>query len=292
MIILYGSLSILLITVGLYTFLKSSLRLPNTQAIAAIKNLNGKVSFEQSLKKALKPLSKIIARLLPISQYKEENMQNDFNRLGITDSPQEYTALLKAKSIVTCILGCIFIPLGIPLISIFIAVITILMYLKNVNDIKKKIEKINNSIQSELPRFIETLNYSLDGSRDFISFVERYRSVAGNELGKELDRLLIDLKTGDSQVALMKMDRRVGLPTLSKLVAILCNVSSGIDKQQSLLLLEQDVRAKEREYIKDQLNKQPRRIKASSIILTLLMILLFMIPLGVMIFDNLILAGF
>lgn len=292
MIILYGSLSILLITVGLYTFLKSSLRLPNTQAIAAIKNLNGKVSFEQSLKKALKPLSKIIERLLPISQYKEENMQNDFNRLGITDSPQEYTALLKAKSIVTCILGCIFIPLGIPLISIFIAVITILMYLKNVNDIKKKIEKINNNIQSELPRFIETLNYSLDGSRDFISFVERYRSVAGNELGKELDRLLIDLKTGDSQAALMKMDRRVGLPTLSKLVAILCNVSIGIDKQQSLLLLEQDVRAKEREYIKDQLNKQPRRIKASSIILTLLMILLFMIPLGVMIFDNLILAGF
>ena len=292
MIILYGSLSILLITVGLYTFLKSSLRLPNTQAIAAIKNLNGKVSFEQSLKKALKPLSKIIARLLPISQYKKENMQNDFNRLEITDSSQEYTALLKAKSIVTCILGCIFIPLGIPLISIFIAVITILMYLKNVNDIKKIIEKINNSIQSELPRFIETLNYSLDGSRDFISFVERYRSVAGNELGKELDRLLIDLKTGDSQAALMKMDRRVGLPTLSKLVAILCNVSSGIDKQQSLLLLEQDVRAKEREYIKDQLNKQPIRIKASSIILTLLMILLFMIPLGVMIFDNLILAGF
>ena len=166
------------------------------------------------------------------------------------------------------------------------------MYLKSINVIKTKTEKINNRIQSELPRFIETLNYSLDGSRDFISFIERYRSVAGKELGKELDRLLIDLKTGASQAALMKMDKRVGLPTLSKLVAILCNVNIGIDKQHSLLLLEQDVRAKEREYIKEQLNKQPRRIKASSIILTLLMILLFMIPLGVMIFDNLILAGF
>lgn len=285
-------ITVVLISAGTYAVLSKSLRLPSNKAVQAIKDIHGRISLKVKMNNMMKPIARLLTKIAPLSEYKNKKLQNDFERLEIAEPPQEYVSTAKAKMFVLILFSCIFIPLGLPLVSLLLGVIASLIYLKSMNDIKKKLDKINHELQAELPRFIGTINYSLDGSRDFVSFIERYTSVAGYRFGTELDRLLIDMKIGDEQEALMKMDARIGLPSFSKLIAILCNVNKGIDKQQSLILLEQDVRAKEREYMKEQFSKQPKRIKASSVILTLLLILLFMIPLGLMIVQNLTMAGF
>ena len=113
------------------------------------------------------------------------------------------------------------------------------------------------------------------------------RRVAGRALGTELDRLLADMKTGNQEAALRRMDARLGLPSFSALCAILCGVHQGVDQRVSLLVLEQDLRTKEREALRRAMEKKPGRIKTASFILTVLMILMFMVPLVLMIIENL-----
>jgi hypothetical protein len=111
-------------------------------------------------------------------------------------------------------------------------------------------------------------------------------------LGAELDRLLIDMKTGNQETALRSMDARLGLPSFAALCAILCGVHQGVDQRLSLLVLEQDLRTKERETLRRSMEKRPGRIKVASFILTALMILMFMIPLVLLIINNLQTTGF
>ncbi len=100
------------------------------------------------------------------------------------------------------------------------------------------------------------------------------------------------MKTGNPEAALRGMDARLGLPAFSALCAVLCGVHQGIDQHMSLLLLEQDMRTKERETLRRLMEKRPGRIKTASFILTLLLIFLFMIPLVILIINNLQAVGF
>jgi hypothetical protein len=149
------------------------------------------------------------------------------------------------------------------------------------------VEAQNREIEAELPRLVETLNCALQDSRDLLAFFEKYRRVAGKALGTELDRLLADMKTGNQEAALRRTDARLGLPSFSALCSILCGAHQGVDQHVSLLVLEQDLRTKEREALRRTMEKKPGRIKTASFILTVLMILMFMVPLVLMIIENL-----
>ena len=86
------------------------------------------------------------------------------------------------------------------------------------------------------------------------------------------------MKTGNPEAALRGMDVRLGLPSFAALCSVLCGVHQGVDQRTSLLVLEQDMRTKERETLRRLMEKRPGRIKAASFILTILLILLFMVP--------------
>jgi hypothetical protein len=57
-------------------------------------------------------------------------------------------------------------------------------------------------------------------------------------------------------------------------------------------VLEQDIRTKEREALRREMEKRPGRIKAASFILTILMIFMFMVPLILLIIKDLQIVGF
>jgi len=100
------------------------------------------------------------------------------------------------------------------------------------------------------------------------------------------------MKTGNHELALRRFDARISLPQLSALVSVLCGVYQGVDQRTSLLILEQDIRTTEREMLRREMEKRPGRIKVASFILTILMILMFMIPLILLIIKNLQSVGF
>ena len=281
-----------LTSIGLYCLLGAALGLPSGKAMVAIKNLHGKKTITERLQNLLLPFSRLISKLLPMSEYRKKRMEADFSRLDITQTPQEYVSTVIAKALLLALVGLLFIPLGIPLLALLTIVVALLSYFKGIQAIRKKVEALNREIEAELPRMVETLNYSLQDNRDLLSFFEKYRKVSGRSLGIELDRLIAGLKTGNQESALRSMDTRLGLPSFAALCAILCGVHQGVDQRTSLMVLEQDMRTKEREALRRSMEKRPARIKAASLILTVLMILMFMVPLVLLIINNLQAVGF
>lgn len=285
-------LTAILLGFGLYRIAQVVLCLPYGKTIKAVKHIHGKPDTTQKMQSALMPLAKLLSKLIPMSEYKEKRLAAYFARLNMRQTPKEYVAGIIAKSLLLCILGLLFIPIGIPALSLLTAIAALLTYFQGMQSIRKKVEKLNREIEAELPRMVETLNYTMQDNRDLLAFFEKYRKVSGKALGVELDRLLIDMKTGNQETALRSLDARLSLPSMSSLIAILCGVHKGVDQQMSLLVLEQDLRTKERETLRRSMEKRPGRIKAASFILTALMILMFMVPLVLMIINNLQGAGF
>jgi len=292
MTLLFVILTTVLFSCGLYCITQTIFCLPSGKSINAIKNIHGKKGMVERLQTVLLPFAKLISKLLPMSEYKEKKLVADFSRLQIIQTPQDYVSTMLARALLLAIIGLLFIPLGIPWLSLLTALAALLSYFQSTQCIRKKVEAFNREIEAELPRMVETLNYSLQDNRDMLSFFEKYRKVSGKALGGELDRLIVELKTGNQETALRNIDARLGLPSFAALTAILCGVYQGVDQRTTLLVLEQDLRTKERETLRRNMEKRPGRIKVASFILTILMMLMFMVPLVLLIINNLVSAGF
>ena len=291
--IILSILTTALVGYGSYHAAIFALDLPRGEMHDAIRNLPGKISFTQKVEELLlKPIARLISRLLPIGEYKQRRIQSDLDRLERKETPQTFFSMTMARSMFLAAAGIIFIPLGIPWLTMITAVTGVLAYFRTTQDLHLRVAKVNRQIARELPRLVESLNYSLAENRDLVAFFEKYRQVAGRALGRELDKLILDMKTGNHELALRRFDARISLPQLSALVSVLCGVYQGVDQRTSLLILEQDIRTTEREMLRREMEKRPGRIKVASFILTILMILMFMVPLILLIIKNLQSVGF
>jgi ABC-type multidrug transport system fused ATPase/permease subunit len=292
MTLLLYVLSAVLLSVGLFRLAQAALAFPSGKSIHAIQNIHGKRSLTQRFQSALLPVAKLISKLFPMSEYKRKRLEADFARLHISEKPEDLVSKAKARALLLALIGLLFIPLGIPWLALLTAVASVLAYFRSMQTVRKKVEAQNHEIEAELPRMVETLIYKLQDNRDLLAFFEKYRKVAGKALGSELDRLILDMKTGNQEAALRGMDARLGLPSFAALCLVLCGVHQGVDQRTSLLVLEQDMRTKEREALRRLMEKRPSRIKAASFILTILLIFLFMVPLVILIINNFQAVGF
>ena len=282
----------LLLAFGLYRVAQVTLCLPSGRNAEAIRSIHGKRGMTERLQAALLPLTRLISRIFPMSEYRKKRLEADFSRLHMNETPQEYVGTAMTGSLLLALVGALFMPLGVPLLTMLTTVAALLAYFQAMRRIRKRVEAWNREIEAELPRLVETMNYTLQSGRDMLAFFEKYRRVAGVALGRELDRLILDMQTGNHEAALRSMDARLNLPSFSALCAVLCGVYQGVDQHTSLLVLEQDMRTRERETLRRLMEKRPGRIKVASFILTVLMILMFMVPLVLMIITNLQAVGF
>jgi ABC-type multidrug transport system fused ATPase/permease subunit len=282
----------ILLSLGLYYLAQAAFAFPYGKSIRAIQDIHGRRDMAERLQTALLPLARLISKLFPMSEYKRRRLEADFARLHIAQKPEDFVSNARARSLLLAMIGALFIPLGVPWLALLTAVAAVLAYFQSMQAVRKRVEAQNRDIEAELPRLVETMNYTLQDNRDTLVFFEKYRKVAGKALGAELDRLITDMQIGNQEAALRRMDARLGLPSFSALCAVLCGVYQGVDQRTSLLVLEQDMRTKEHETLRRSMEKRPGKIKAASFILTVLMILMFMVPLILLIINNLAAAGF
>lgn len=285
-------LFIIFVTAGIYLIASHTLYLPSKVAKGIIRHPHGKPTTEEQFAAALRPVTTLLGKLFPMSEYKRTRYEMDFARLGMAVTPQDYVSGRIARSLMLALMGLAFIPLGIPWLTVITCIVGILAYFQSDQKLRQQIEKLNQAINAELPRMVGTMECTLGDNRDLIGFFSRYRRVAGKVMGQELDVLLTDLQTGNQEMALRRMEGRVQSSNLSALVMILLGVDQGADQRTSLAILSRDIRTKERELQRRRMEKRPGRIKAACFVLTIEMIAMFMVPMVLMIIDTLTEVGF
>ena len=224
------------------------------------------------------PLTKIISKFIRMENYQKRKLEKDLARAGINLSPAEYYAKAYVKAGLVILSSFIFVPLGLTVITMCVMLLGIMLFFKERQAAREKLKKINGKILDELPRFVRTYNNSLKSSKDILKFMERYRKIVGDDFKYDLDILITDLKTGNTEEALQRFDERVNIPQLSTFISGVIGTSKGIDQETFFYLMEQDMKILARENIKREIAKRPGKIKKATIAVGVMMFLLYLYP--------------
>ncbi len=279
---LLRALIALTLAVGAYKITDHILVLPSGSTRTSVRYAFGERSFFDRLREmTVLPLSRRIGKMINMSAYKKRRMQNDFDRLDIGMTPEEFLAKNAAQSALLAATSLVFVLFGLGFVSVLVIILSLFMYVNANKEVGTRLDKLNREIEAELPRLVETLNLTQTENKDLIRFFEQYLKVAGPAMKRILERLVIDMKTGNIEQALRDFDSRVQVPQLSAFVSTLLGVTHGIDQRTVLIVMEKDLRARQRENLRRLADKRPGKVRLASIALVFAMIILMMIPLVV-----------
>lgn len=276
------------LTLGLYNIAVSVLALPSRGTITAFKQLFYKKTSKQMLQdKLVLPLAKLISKNIHLSEYKKRRLNSELNRAGIEKTPEQFISENLSNAIEVGAFGTVIgFLMGAPFIIFVFVMGAVVLYRNKTRALRDKITAMNKEIESELPRMVETLNYTLGDNNDLLKFFVRYWPLAGTAMRKALDRLIFNMKTGNTEEALRDFDRSLAIPQISTLVSTLLGITRGIDQRTSLLVLEKSFRTKQRELLRREIDRRPNKVKGAGALVMISMIVLMLVPLFIMIFQS------
>jgi flagellar protein FlaJ len=225
LLFLFGSL----LALGLYFLLAGLFNLPTIGAAKAILNMG---RHDKKPAKNLETLLFICAakfsKLIRMDEYKRNQMSNTLKAAGFAITPEVYTAqaLVKAGAILLGLIPCLFL---IPLLSPALVFLAVMVYFREIKRADEKLKAKHEEIESELPRFVATVEQELKSSRDVLSIIENFRKNAGKAFSSELGILTADMRSSGYEAALTRFEARLNSPEVSDVARGLISVLRGDD---------------------------------------------------------------
>ena len=277
----------ILLAAGLYFILAGILKLPTMSTAKAMLNAgrtNKKVvkSIEAWLMAGAVKLSKHIR----MDEYKHSRMANVLKAAGISMTPEVYSAyaITKAGAILLGVLPCLFL---LPLLSPVLIILAVLTYFKEIRKADEQLKEKREQIESELPRFVSTIEQTLKASRDVLAMMENYKKNAGPAFAHELDVLTADMRSSSYEAALTRFEARLNSPMLSDVVRGLIGVLRGDDSAVYFQMLAHDFKALELQRLKGQAQKIPPKIRVFSFIMLMCFLLTYLVIITMEILSSL-----
>ena len=174
-----------------------------------------------------------------------------------------------------------------PLISPVFLLLGVAMYFKEYNSIQERIKKKRTAIEFELPRLVFHIEKTITHNRDVLTLLDDYRDNAGPELQEELSITVADMRSGNYEAALTRLESRVGSSMLSDVVRGLLSVLRGDETAMYWASLAVKFADIQRQLLKQQAVKIPGKVRRLSMILLFCFILVYMVVFVVQIMSSL-----
>ena len=135
--------------------------------------------------------------------------------------------------------------------------LAVLVYFKEIQKAEKHMESRREEIETELLRFVSTVEQELASSRDVLSILEGFKKNTAPAFADELGITCADMRSGGYEVALMRMEARVNSPQLSDVVRGLISVIRGDNGKMYFQMLSHDFKQMELRKLKAKAQKIP-----------------------------------
>lgn len=273
--------------VGIFLILEDCFRIPFLSTSKAANNLAKRHEHKtSSIDIWLKDLAIWISKKLRLNEYKRMQLQTDLQSAGIAMSPEMHIANSLVKSM---LIGLMAVPVYFifPLLTPLVIALAIMMYFKASKGVADKIKEKRRSIEYELPRFVAHIDKTLKHNRDVLYILDSYKTNAGAELKQELEITVADMRSGNYEAALTRLESRVGSSMLSDVTRGLIGVLRGDDTEvywSSLALKFADY---QRQLLKQEANKVPGKVKRLSMCLLFCFMLIYIVVIGMEIVNSL-----
>lgn len=286
--VLLASLAILLFGVAVYHLGCAFADVPSSKTSKMMLLSRKQVGYksEKLLEVYIIRIAARLARYVRLDPLRRGKLQAALDISGLQLTPETYLmkAVITALLVSLSAFPAFFIQPLLVLVSVGIAVTMFFATYQKVFDDVKKRRKL---IEAEIPRFTATLAQSLEHSRDVLRIITSYRRVAGKELGAQLDRTIADMKTGNYEQALLRLESRVGSTLMSDVIRGLIGTLRGDDQHMYMKMLVFDMRQIEQSNLKKEVAKRPKQIQRYSMMMLFCIIILYVVVLSVEVVKSL-----
>ena len=263
--------------IGVYFLLANRFQLPYYKTSKAIVSLSKHQREKTSLLDVwLKGIASWIARHLKLNDFKRAQLLADLQTAQMQVTPEEF----KANAIVKGLLVGIFaIPtlFLFPLLSPVILFLAVFLYIRENKTVTKKIHAKRDKIEFELPRLVFTIEKTLKHNRDVLYMLESYAENAGPEMKNELKITAADMRSGNYEAAITRLETRVGSAMMSDVCRGLIGILRGDDTAvywSSLAIKFNDV---QRQQLRLEAQKVPKKVKRLSMCLLICFMLIYVV---------------
>lgn len=277
----------LIAALGIALILFDVMRVPSYAVSKATHNLGKKQNRKTNpLEVWLGELANWISGKIRINEYKRMQLDADLKTADMNMTPEMYVAdnIVKALFIGVFAFPVFFFSKPIAALIVFCAV---LLYYNNSKKVSNRIKEKRSKIEYELPRLVSTIEKTLIHNRDVLGILDAYKDSAGPELRRELEITVADMRSGNYEVALTRLESRVGSAMLSDITRGLISVIRGDDTAVywgSLVLKFSDY---QRQNLKAEADKAPKRVRKLSMVLLICFMLIYVAVIGQVLISSL-----
>ena len=266
--------------IGVGCILADLMKIPTMKASKAANNLGKKGDKKTGVIEIyLKEFANKLSEKIKLNEYKRAQLEADLRTAGMDIPPELYVsnAIVKAAAIGLLAIPAFFI---FKLLGLFIAFVAVVMYVTESKKVTKMIAEKRKKIEYELPRLVGSIEKTLKHQKGAIHALETFKDTTCPELKEELEITIADMRSGNEEIGLTRLESRVGSTMMSDVTRGLIGVVRGDDMSVYWGTTALKFSDYQREQLKAQANAVPRKVRKLSMALLACFILIYVAVLG------------
>lgn len=287
MTIVIPIITALVATVGLAFILLDVFKVPSYAVSKATHNLGKRQNKKTNpLEVWLKEIANWVSGKLRLNEYKRMQLDADLKTADMDMTPEMYVADNIVKSL---FIGVFAIPVFFfnKLIAALIVFCAVILYINNSKKVANRIRDKRKKIEYELPRLVATIEKTLIHNRDVHGILDNYKDGAGPELKRELEITVADMRSGNYEMALTRLESRVGSAMLSDVTRGLISVIRGDETSVYWGSLNLKFSDYQRQNLKAEAEKAPKKVRKLSMVLLICFMLIYVAVIGQVLVSSL-----
>ncbi|HPE96196.1 MAG TPA: secretion protein F, partial [Bacillota bacterium] len=136
------------------------------------------------------------------------------------------------------------------------------------------------------PRLVAHIDKTLKHNRDVLYILDNYKENTGPEMKHELEITVADMRSGNYEAALTRLEARVGSSMLSDVTRGLIGVLRGDETEVYWSSLAVKFADYQRQLLKQQAQKVPSKVKRLSMCLLFCFMLIYIVVIGMEIMNS------
>ena len=273
--------------IGLFFILADVYAIPYYKTSKAVESLS-KLQKEKTsgLDIWLGGIAGWLADCLPMDPFKKSQLEADLRTAQMDVTPE----MFRANAIVKAMLvGIMAIPMAFifPLLCPVVLFLAVFLYNMEIKSVSKRIQGKRAKIEYELPRLVFNIEKTLKHNRDVLYMLESYSKTAGPEMKHELDITAADMRSGNYEAAITRLESRVGSSMMSDVCRGLIGVLRGDDTEMYWASLAIKFSDAQRQQLRIHAQQVPRKVKRLSMCLLVCFMLIYVVVILAQIVNSL-----
>lgn len=273
--------------VGLFFILADVYAIPYYKTSKAVESLS-KLQKEKTsgLDLWLGGIAGWLADRLPMDPFKKSQLEADLRTAQMDVTPEMFRANAIVKAL---LIGIMAIPMAFifPLLCPVVLFLAVFLYNMEIKSVSKRIQGKRAKIEYELPRLVFNIEKTLKHNRDVLYMLESYSKTAGPEMKHELDITAADMRSGNYEAAITRLESRVGSSMMSDVCRGLIGVLRGDDTEMYWASLAIKFSDAQRQQLRIQAQQVPRKVKRLSMCLLICFMLIYVVVILAQIVNSL-----